>query len=159
MDILFFIVIIGLGWYIYSRRYSFEDLEKTTKDNEDKLRKMVIEYIEAIKTDKVTGASKNDKTNAIKWQRARLDRYIKAHNDYLRLKERFKHDKRRKQIAKDWKDYLRVVERQINNKNFRETIVMYSNDDADRMDREDTKAQIEMEEIEKRFSNYISAKT
>lgn len=149
LDTIFqIIVIVGVIYYIRTKTFWFQDLEKVF----EKEAKELAEWARKDKESAEKWPSKAFKGSA-KFSEEQLRRFVQTHDNYLHLKERYRHDGKSGYIHKDWVLYLKAIRDQLDC----QMDYMMLNDDnliAKTHDK-DQKSRIVMEEIEKRFSKYL----
>lgn len=130
----------------------FPDLDKIFKKEFKALKENTWKIIDSLRKAPDYG----NKEEAIKSYQKRLRDFEKAHISYLHLKERCRHDSKINQIKKDWKSYLDSIG-EINKVDSEYYAYgMYSdNDVVDALHEREDKAGIVIEEIEKRFKDYL----
>lgn len=138
--IIAFVILI-----IYSNTFWFRNKEKVASKYAEELRN----YAEKWKKNKFASRKTIEEANL------RVKNFVETHNNYLHLKEQYRHDEKGKHIRKDWENYLRAT------KNILDYEEILSNNAPDNVlaDRgnEAYQAKITTDEIEKRFKKLLAS--
>lgn len=103
--------------------------------------------------DSLNKTNYKDKEFVIKYYRDRLQNLKKAYENYLHLKERYRHGSKIGQIKSDWKAYLDAIGNIDDSQWVHENL--WDNNSIDKVDEKENNSKIVIEEIEKRFKNYL----
>lgn len=146
--ILWIVLIIGVIYYIRTKTFLFKNDEKIFENELKELEKYTRKYVES--AEKFKDQSSKE---IAKREETRLQNFAKAYENYLHLKERYRHDRKTNQIKNDWKTYLKAISHIL------ETQMDYGMSLDHKMllqaHKRIDKAEIVIAEIEKRFKQYL----
>lgn len=150
-ETLLWIALIICVFFLISNTW-FPDLDKIFKKEFKELQENTWKTIDNLKKAPDYG----NKKEAIRSYQKRLGDFEKAHINYLHLKERYRHDSKINQIKKDWKSYLDSIGEINKADNEYYAYGMYSDQNVvDALHEREDKAGIVIEEIGKRFKDYL----
>jgi hypothetical protein len=151
MDALTWIIIIFLAFmYIRGKTFWFQDIENMYEKEETELALWA-------KRDKDFSISMGTISSIedAKSSEERHKKFCEAHNNYVRLKERFKHDKKAKDIQNDWHAYLKAIQVQLNCERDYHRDFDGAWGQLTKIRNIDENSKIVIDEIEKRFREYL----
>ena len=150
LDTIFWIIAVGyLIYLVYSRTTWFKDFEKEY----EKLAKELREDAEEDKKHAEKFSKHSTSQEMAKESELRFRHFVKTHDDYLHLKERFRHNEKTSEIKSDWQAYIKAI------KDLLESRMDYAAGVEGKLLQNawgrDYKAKIVLVEIEKRFHKYL----
>lgn len=148
-ETIFWGVLIVTATYYFSQKYYwFRDLEDIFRREAGELSK----YAE----DDHNFAQKFSSElyqNQAKKSKERLKKFIETHEKYLRLKEKYRHDGKKRLVHQDWIIYLKSIQTFLD---CRMDYAMLDNSNLlSKTGDKENKAEIAIQEIEKRFNRYL----
>ncbi len=108
LDVLF-PIILGpvVSMWVYKYTDWFRSIEDTSKKYSDKLFELIVKSKDKSKTD-------SGYKEIVELLYKIFENFNNSYDNYLHLRERFKHNEKGKQVEKDWRDYLRETKIVLN---------------------------------------------
>lgn len=150
-NILFWIALIALIiYYINKKYYWLEGVERIAEREAKEISKYTNQAKESVKSN---GSEMSKKYEELWVERAK--KFAEAHDNYLHLKEKYRNDSKRRQINSDYRVYLKATQDILDTE--MDFGVLEGKLLGKAQDKR-YKAEIALQEVERRFSDLLKAK-
>lgn len=146
--LLWIILVISAIYFVRTKTLWLKDLEKEY----EKLAKELREDTDEDKKHAEKFSKRSTSQEMANKSESRFRNFVKTHDDYLHLKERFRHDGKANQIKSDWQAYIKAIKDLLESR--MDYTVGVEGKLLQNAGERDYKATIVISEIEKRFDKY-----